>query len=137
VDEILAKVRRRNYWTNVSINTNSRATGQVLEVPPGLQIAQTSVLRTIVVMPSNIRVAVYIQPRAKRTEVAGRHGSDLKIRIAAPPVDHAANEALRAFVAKRLGVPQRNVRLIAGVTSRRKVLEIEGVTADQVEVLLA
>lgn len=88
-------------------------------------------------MPSNIRVSVYIQPRAKRTEVAGRHGSDLKIRIAAPPVDHAANEALLAFVAQRLGVPQRNVRLIAGVTSRRKVLEIEGVTAHQVEVLLA
>jgi len=80
---------------------------------------------------------VYIQPRAKRTEVAGRHGSDLKIRIAAPPVDHAANEALLAFVAQRLGVSQRNVRLIAGVTSRRKVLEIEGVTAHQVEVLLA
>lgn len=88
-------------------------------------------------MPSNIRVSVYIQPRAKRTEVAGRHGSDLKIRIAAPPVDHAANEALLAFVAQRLGVPQRNVRLIAGVTSRRKVLESEGVTAHQVEVLLA
>ena len=88
-------------------------------------------------MPSNIRVSVYIQPRAKRTEVAGRHGSDLKIRIAAPPVDHAANEALLAFVAQRLGVSQRNVRLIAGVTSRRKVLEIEGVTAHQVEVLLA
>jgi uncharacterized protein (TIGR00251 family) len=88
-------------------------------------------------MPSNIRVSVYIQPRAKRTEVAGRHGSDLKIRIAAPPVDHAANEALLAFVAQRLGVPQRNVRLIAGVTSRRKVLEIDGVTAHQVEVLLA
>ncbi|HZT02199.1 MAG TPA: DUF167 domain-containing protein [Steroidobacteraceae bacterium] len=80
---------------------------------------------------------MYIQPRAKRTEVAGRHGSDLKIRIAAPPVDHAANEALLAFVAQRLGVSQRNVRLIAGVTSRRKVLEIEGVTAHQVEVLLA
>lgn len=88
-------------------------------------------------MPSNIRVSVYIQPRAKRTEVAGRDGSDLKIRIAAPPVDHAANEALLAFVAQRLGVPQRNVRLIAGVTSRRKVLESEGVTAHQVEVLLA
>ncbi|HEX5462469.1 MAG TPA: DUF167 domain-containing protein [Steroidobacteraceae bacterium] len=88
-------------------------------------------------MSSSVRVAVYIQPRAKRTEVAGRHGSDLKIRIAAPPIDQAANEALIAFVAQRLGVRRRDIRLIAGANSRRKVLEIEGITDDQVHVLLA
>lgn len=88
-------------------------------------------------MPSSVRVAVYIQPRAKRTEVAGRHGSDLKIRVAAPPIDQAANQALLAFIAQRLGVRQRDIRLIAGATSRRKVLEIEGITADQLQVLLA
>lgn len=91
---------------------------------------------TFLDMSSSVRVAVYIQPRAKRTEVAGRHGSDLKIRIAAPPVDQAANEALLAFVAQRLGVRLRDVRLIAGATSRRKVLEIERVTAAQIQSLL-
>lgn len=80
---------------------------------------------------------MYIQPRAKRTEIAGRHGADLKIRIAAPPVDQAANAALLAFVAQRLGVRQRDVRLITGATSRRKVLEIDGVTAEQIQALLA
>lgn len=88
-------------------------------------------------MSSSVRVAVYIQPRAKRTEIAGRHGADLKIRIAAPPVDQAANAALLAFVAQRLGVRQRDVRLITGATSRRKVLEIDGVTAEQIQALLA
>lgn len=86
---------------------------------------------------ANVRVAVYIQSRAKRTEVAGRHGSDLKIRVAAPPIDQAANEALLAFVAQRLGLRKREVRLIAGANSRRKVLEIEGITADRVQLLLA
>jgi uncharacterized protein (TIGR00251 family) len=88
-------------------------------------------------MSSSVRVAVYIQPRAKRTEIAGRHGADLKIRIAAPPVDQAANAALLAFGAQRLGVRQRDVRLITGATSRRKVLEIDGVTAEQIQALLA
>jgi len=83
-----------------------------------------------------MRIAVYVQPRAKRTEIAGRHGSDLKIRVAAPPIDQAANEPLLAFVAQRLGVRLRHVRLISGATSRRKVLEIEGITAEQIQVLL-
>ena len=91
---------------------------------------------TILKMSSSVRVAVYIQPRARRTEVAGRHGSHLKIRIAAPPIDQAANEALLAFVAQRLGVRLRDVRLIAGATSRHKVLEIDRVTAEQIQALL-
>ena len=87
-------------------------------------------------MPPSVRIAVYVQPRAKRTEIAGRHGADLKIRVAAPPVEQAANEALLAFVATTLGVRRGNVRLVAGVTSRRKVLEITGITAEQIGVLL-
>jgi uncharacterized protein (TIGR00251 family) len=88
-------------------------------------------------MSSSVRISLYIQPRAGRTEIAGRHGSDIKIRVAAPPVDQAANEALLAFVADRLGVRRRDVRLIAGATSRRKVLEIDGIPADRIEALLA
>ena len=80
---------------------------------------------------------MYVQPGARRTEIAGRHGSDLKIRVAAQPIDQAANEALLAFLAQRLGVRQRNVRLIHGATARRKVLEIEGVTLERIEALLA
>ena len=87
-------------------------------------------------MPSSVRIAVYIQPRAKRTEIAGRFGTDLKIRVAAPPIEQAANEELLAFVAQKLGVRQRDIRLIAGATSRHKVLEIEGIRPEQIETLL-
>jgi len=80
---------------------------------------------------SRARLALYVQPRASRTEVAGVHAGDLKIRLAAPPVDGAANAALLVFVADLLGVPRRAVTLVHGATGRRKVVEIEGVTAEQ------
>jgi uncharacterized protein (TIGR00251 family) len=76
-----------------------------------------------------IRVAVYIQPRASKTELAGRHDGSIKIRIASPPVDNAANRVLIEFVAERLGIAKGKVRIVSGATSRRKVLEIEGATA--------
>lgn len=87
-------------------------------------------------MSSTVRITVYVQPRAKRTEIAGRHGTDLKIRVAAPPVDQSANEALIAFVAGRLGLRRPDVRLVAGAASRRKMLEINGMTAEQIDRLL-
>jgi uncharacterized protein YggU (UPF0235/DUF167 family) len=76
-----------------------------------------------------VRLSVYVQARAARTETAGQHGGDLKIRLAAAPLDNAANEALVAFVALRLEVPKRNVRILGGGASRRKTLEIEGASA--------
>jgi uncharacterized protein len=87
-------------------------------------------------MSPRVRIAVYVQPRAKRTEVAGRHGTELKIRVAAPPVEQAANEALLTFVVTRLGLRQRDVRLVAGATSRHKLLEIDNMTEEQVNRLL-
>ncbi|MFI4889166.1 MAG: DUF167 domain-containing protein [Steroidobacterales bacterium] len=77
-----------------------------------------------------IRVDVYIQPRASRTELAGMHDGVVKIRIAAPAIENAANRALIEFIAQHLGIARRDVRVVAGSTSRRKVLEINGVAAD-------
>jgi uncharacterized protein (TIGR00251 family) len=57
------------------------------------------------------------------------HDGAIKIRLAAPPVDGAANAALIEFVAERLGLAKSRVRLVSGTSSRRKVLEIEGVDA--------
>jgi uncharacterized protein (TIGR00251 family) len=68
-----------------------------------------------------------VQPRASRTEVVGLHGDALKIRVAAPPVDGAANEAIIRFFADRLGVPRSRVRLTKGASGRRKVVEIDGI----------
>ncbi len=78
------------------------------------------------------RFAVHIQPRASRTEAAGIHDGAFKIRVAAPPVDNAANRALIEFIAEALGVAKSRVRIISGNTGRRKLLEVDGVTADLV-----
>jgi uncharacterized protein (TIGR00251 family) len=75
-----------------------------------------------------IIVALHVQPGAKRTEVAGRYGDALKLRLAAPPVDGKANAALRAFLAEAFGVPVRNISLLRGKTSRDKVVRVEAPT---------
>jgi hypothetical protein len=79
-----------------------------------------------------VRVHIRAQPRASRTEIVGEHAGALKVRVAAPPVDGAANEELIRCIAKRLGVARTRVRLIAGDTGRSKVLEIDGVEATAV-----
>ena len=79
-----------------------------------------------------ITLTLHIQPGAKKTEFAGLHGDALKIRLAAPPVDGKANEALVKFIATTLHLPKSSVTLKSGQTSRRKVLEITGATAESV-----
>ena len=68
---------------------------------------------------------IHAQPGAKRTEIAGVHGDALRIRLAAPPVEGKANDALLAFLAEAFGVPQKNVLLIRGSRGRRKAIRIE------------
>ena len=76
-----------------------------------------------------IRLTVHVQPRASRTEIDGQYGDALKIRLAAPPVDGAANEALVRFLAEVLARPRAAVRLTAGAGSRRKTVEVAGIGA--------
>ena len=82
-------------------------------------------------------LTLHIQPGAKRTEVAGTHGEALKIRLAAPPVDGKANEALIAFIAKALGVQKARVDLVSGQTARAKRVRIAGIDAAAVAGKLA
>jgi uncharacterized protein (TIGR00251 family) len=79
---------------------------------------------------------VRVRPRASRSELAGTHGDALKIRLAAPPVEGAANAELIAFLAKRLRVSKSAVQIVKGARARDKVVEIEGVSADQIRALL-
>jgi len=79
-----------------------------------------------------ITLTLHIQPGAKKSEFAGRHGDALKIRLAAPPVDGKANDALVKFVAEALAIPKAAVNLKSGQTSRRKVLEVRGATTEAV-----
>lgn len=82
-------------------------------------------------------VHVHVQPRAGRTEVIGRHGASLKIRVAAPPVDGRATDAAGAALASALDVPRKNVTLRSGATSRLKRFTVTGVTSDEVARRLA
>ncbi len=79
-----------------------------------------------------VRFEVHVQPRASKTELAGLHAGALKVRVAAPPVDAAANRALIELLAERLGVSRRSVRIVAGGKSRTKLLEADGVTPEQI-----
>lgn len=76
-----------------------------------------------------VRIAVRVQPRASKSEVAGVLGDRIRIRLGAPPVDGAANDALVRFLAERLGVPLRAVAITAGLSSRSKMVTAAGVTA--------
>lgn len=73
-----------------------------------------------------ITLVLHVQPGAKQTTVAGLHGDALKIRLAAPPLEGRANEALLRFIADFFKVPLRNVELKQGGQSRHKRVEVRG-----------
>ncbi len=82
-----------------------------------------------------ITLTLHIQPGARKTGFAGLHGDALKIRLAAPPVDGKANEALIKFIAETLRLPKSAVNLKSGQTSRRKLIELTTCSLDQVQKL--
>lgn len=74
----------------------------------------------------DVLVAVHVQPGARRAGVVGLHGDALKVRVDAPPVDGRANKAVVELLAATLGVPAGAIEVVAGATSRRKRLRING-----------
>jgi uncharacterized protein (TIGR00251 family) len=83
-----------------------------------------------------IKLAIVVSAGAKVTKVSGWRGEALKVQIAAPPERGKANEALLDLLAKNLKVPQQQLRLLRGATSRDKVIEILGLTLEEVRALL-
>lgn len=73
-------------------------------------------------------VSVRVIPRAAKSVIAGRRGDALLVRLAAPPVEGAANSALVELLADAFGRPQRDVTIVSGHTSRNKRVSIEGIT---------
>jgi uncharacterized protein (TIGR00251 family) len=73
-----------------------------------------------------ITLTLHVQPGAKRSEIVGLHGNALKIKLAAPPIEGRANEALLEFIAELFAVPLRNTELKKGGQSRHKVVAITG-----------
>ena len=69
---------------------------------------------------------VRVVPRAARSEVVGAHDGALRVRVAAPPVEGAANEELRRTLARALGVPARNVEIVSGQSGKTKRVRVSG-----------
>jgi uncharacterized protein (TIGR00251 family) len=81
---------------------------------------------------AGVRLHVRVQPRASSDEVSGVAGDVIRVRLTAPPVDGAANEALVRFLAARLDVSRSAVTLVSGHTGRTKVVEVNGLSAEEV-----
>ena len=79
------------------------------------------------------RLTVKVHPRAKRSAVTGRLGDAWRLDLAAPPLDGKANDECVRFFAAFAGVPRARVRIVTGLTSRTKVVEIEGVPQEDLE----
>lgn len=103
----------------------------------GTALGKKLVFRMLSESRGAVRLALHVQPGAKRNSVVGVHGDALKIAVSAPPVDGKANDAICMFVAELLRVPARTVSVIAGATSRRKVLQISDVRLADVEAAVA
>ncbi len=82
--------------------------------------------------PAGVTFRVRVVPRAGKTGIAGTRGDALLVRLAAAPVEGAANDALVAMLAALLGRPRRDVSIVSGERARDKVVRIAGIDAAQV-----
>lgn len=80
---------------------------------------------------TGVRLSIRVQPKASRNEVIGTHGDQIRLRLTAPPVEGAANEALVRFLAELFGVGRPSVRIVAGHSSRSKVVEVAGLGIEE------
>jgi uncharacterized protein (TIGR00251 family) len=85
--------------------------------------------------PGGVTLTVRVTPRAHRSEIVGIDGQVLRVKLCAPPVEGAANAALRDVLAKALGIRASAVTIVSGHASRVKRVRVQGVTAEQVQAL--
>jgi uncharacterized protein (TIGR00251 family) len=79
-----------------------------------------------------VLLSIKLQPRASANAIGEPLGGELRVKVTAPPVDSAANEALVRFLAETLNCPRRHVELVRGHTSRHKVIMLHGLTTEAV-----
>ena len=82
----------------------------------------------LTVADDSITFAVRVQPRAARSGVVGEFAGALKVRLAAPPVDGAANEELIRLLVKLCDVSRANIELVSGVTNKNKLVRVSGIS---------
>jgi uncharacterized protein len=84
-----------------------------------------------------ITFAIRVHPRAKRNDITGELGDALKVSLTAPPIDGKANEACIDFLAKVLSVSRSSVTIASGQSSRRKVIRVIGLSAEEIRKRIA
>ena len=99
--------------------TNTTRASETVPGLPGFITAQ----------PDGVLLAVKVQPRASKNEIGEPLGNELRIKVTAPPVDSAANEALISLLSEALDYPRNKLELVRGHTSRHKTLKIYGLSA--------
>ena len=85
----------------------------------------------------DVVICVHVQPGAARSAIVGEHGSSLKLRLGAPPVDGKANAELTAFIARLLGLPRPRVSIVSCLSSRQKRLRVASADVDTVVAALS
>jgi uncharacterized protein (TIGR00251 family) len=96
--------------------------------PKVLAVPASDLFRTVA--DDAVELSVHAQPGAGRTQVVGRHGDALKVRVAAPPEHGKANDALAGVLAEAFGVPAAKVSLVSGASSRVKRFRLDGVDVE-------
>ncbi len=86
----------------------------------------------LVPVAGGARLTLHIQPRGSRNAIEGLHGEALRVRLTAPPVDGAANEALIRFLADTLRCARSALAITSGATSRRKTVEVAGLSPAEI-----
>lgn len=89
------------------------------------------------VQPDGVTLAVKVTPRAPRNEIGDPLGTELRVKVTAPPVDAAANEALIRLLAETLDCPRGAVQIVRGQTSRHKIVKVRGISAEAVTAKLS
>jgi uncharacterized protein (TIGR00251 family) len=87
-------------------------------------------------IPGGVEISVRVIPRARKSEMAGVRAGAVLIRLAAPPVDGAANAALVDFLGRWLDLPSRSIRVVSGERARLKRVAVSGTTVERVRRLL-
>ena len=123
-------------WTRLRKTTVCRLRLKILYLP--IAIHDLLFLRVIQYSEKDrgLTFAVRIVPRASRSEIAGEHNGALRIRIAAPPVEGAANRELIRLLAKSFRLPRNAVEIISGSASKSKVVHIAGADSARLEQMI-
>jgi uncharacterized protein (TIGR00251 family) len=95
-------------------------------------MSATNLPAFLTVQPDGVSLAVKLQPRASANEIGEPLGAELRVKVTAPPVDAAANEALIGLLAERLDCPRSAVQLLRGHTSRHKIIKLRGLSAEAI-----